>query len=136
MRSRSVSSSRGMAAAPQLSRDDEANRAGEPIPALELTCELLSAGSRQRVDLRFTAGVGGGPRGLQPALLLQPVQRRVQRALRDLQHVAADLANALRDAPAVHRLERERLEDEQIQRALNEIGRSAHGDTQVTDNYA
>jgi hypothetical protein len=49
------------------------------------------------------------------------MQRWVERALVDLQHVARDLLNALRDSPAMHGLERERLEDQHVQRALEDV---------------
>ena len=63
---------------------------------------------------------------LQPSLLLEAMERRVQRALADLQDFAADLLNALGDGPAVRRLERDGLEDQQVERALNEVRWSAH----------
>jgi hypothetical protein len=46
------------------------------------------------------------------------VQGRVERSGRDLQHLAGDLQDALGDGEAVLRLERQRPEDEEIQRAL------------------
>ena len=49
------------------------------------------------------------------------MERRVERALGDLQRVARDLANPLGDGPAVQRPERERLEDQEIERALREV---------------
>ena len=49
------------------------------------------------------------------------MKRRVERALRDLQHVAAHLLDPLGDRPPVLRLERHGLENQQIERALNEV---------------
>ena len=59
-------------------------------------------------------------------MLFELVERGVERALADLQDVARHLPDALRDRPAVHRLERDDLQDQQVQRALHEIGRFAH----------
>ena len=65
----------------------------------------------------------------QPSLLLEAMQRRVQRALADLENFAADLLNAFGDGPAVCGLERDGLEDQQVERALNEVRWSAHART-------
>src|SRR4051812_35443582 len=46
---------------------------------------------------------------------------RIEGALGHLEDVLGDLLDALRDGPAVLRLERERSEDQQIERALREI---------------
>src|SRR5258706_3006667 len=50
--------------------------------------------------------------GFNPALLLQPVKRRVERALIHLKHVFRNLADALRDGPAAHWPEGDALQDE------------------------
>src|SRR5690348_12890930 len=49
------------------------------------------------------------------------MQRRIERALANLQGVLGNKMNALGDAPAVHRFERDGAHDEQVKRALNEI---------------
>ncbi len=49
------------------------------------------------------------------------MQRRVQRPLIDAQHFVGHLLDALRDAPAMHRTERERFQDQHVQRALQDI---------------
>src|SRR5262245_30502256 len=53
--------------------------------------------------------------------LLEPVQRREERAGFDDERLPADLLDAIRDADAVLRLERQRLEDEKVERALDEF---------------
>jgi hypothetical protein len=45
----------------------------------------------------------------------------------NLQNVVGDAANALRNCPAVHRLERNRFENEKVESALNEVGGLGHG---------
>jgi hypothetical protein len=49
------------------------------------------------------------------SLLLEPLQRGIQRAERDLEDSLRNLLDALRDPVAVERLERERLQDQQLQ---------------------
>jgi len=53
------------------------------------------------------------------------MQRRIKSTLVHLQNVAGDLANSLGDGPAVHRTERDSLEDQQINSALDEVSRLA-----------
>ena len=43
------------------------------------------------------------------------------------QRVSGDLPEPLADRPAVERLECENLQDQEVQSALNEVGRFAHG---------
>jgi hypothetical protein len=56
-------------------------------------------------------------RGDEP-LVLQPPERRIERALLDLQHVAADVLQPLGDPVPMLVLDDQRLEDQQAERAL------------------
>src|SRR5688572_4356719 len=105
---------------------DQLNRAGEPRPALEFLRQLLPARRAEAVRLRLAPGLGHDPVRLEPALLFQAMQGRIQRPLRHLQHVAADELDSAGNRPPVLRAAGERLEDEQVERALDEVGRSAH----------
>jgi hypothetical protein len=58
--------------------------------------------------------------------LLEPVQCRIQRALTDLQNLTGKLANALRDSPTVHWLQRNSLQNKNVERPLNEICGLSH----------
>ena len=49
------------------------------------------------------------------------MQRWVERALLDLEHLFGDLANAVGDAVAMDRAEGDDLEDEHIEGALQEV---------------
>ena len=49
------------------------------------------------------------------------MERGVERTLIHLQHVAGDVLDAERNAPAVHRTGIQRLEDEQVERALKQV---------------
>ena len=55
------------------------------------------------------------------------MQSRIQRALIHLQHILGNLPDALRDRPAVHRLERNRLQDQQVHGSLHQVSRFARG---------
>ena len=61
------------------------------------------------------------PRGVQPAGALQALQRGQQRAGIDLEGAAGDLLDAARDAEAVQGRQAQRLEDQQVQGALDDV---------------
>ena len=106
--------------------DHQSNGVRQPVPLRQLLIELGSAGGGEGVELGVPSGFGFAPLGAEPALLLQPMERRVQRALRDLEDFSAGLFDAGGDRPAVHRLEGEGSENEEIEGALEEIGGFAH----------
>src|SRR5690606_35969118 len=62
------------------------------------------------------------PPGRDPPPVLEAVKRRVEGALVDPQHVARELLDALGDAPPVHRLQRQGPQDQEVQRALEQVG--------------
>src|SRR5687767_1845968 len=95
---------------------------GEPVPTLLLHPELLPPGPGQRVELGPAASLVGLPHGSDPPLLLDPVEGRVERALLHVEHLVRHLADALDRAVAVQRPEREGLEDEHVERALEQVG--------------
>ena len=88
--------------------------------------ELQTTRTRQRVVLGPTPRGRLAPLGDNPALVLQAMQRRIECAGAHLEHLAGDLLDAKRDAPAVHRLERECLQDQEIQRALEQVSGFTH----------
>src|SRR5262245_14802324 len=106
--------------------DDRGNSGRETLPVRALAIELLPTGPGQLVELCPPPQVAGFPLRRDPALLLELVQRRIERSIADLQRVAGDLAEPLADRPAVHRSQCEDLEDQQVKRALNEVGWFAH----------
>ena len=83
-------------------------------------------GLGKTIEARAPVVLGRAPLGGDPALPLEALQRGIERALLDLQDVVGELADPLRDRPAVQRLERDRLQDQQIDGALNEIGGLPH----------
>jgi hypothetical protein len=92
------------------------------VPAVGFLPHVGAALPGQPVELRVPPGVRELPLGGQQPLVLEPVQRGVERALRDLDDVAGNLLEALGDRVAVERPQRDDLEDKEIERALREIG--------------
>src|SRR5688572_6722022 len=88
---------------------------------------MVLAGPRERVELRFASRLGCPPLRCNPSLLLQSMKGGIERALRNLQVFVRYLLNPFRDGPAMLRFEREDLQNQQIERALDEVGRFAHG---------
>ena len=59
--------------------------------------------------------------------MLEAVERGVQGTLLDLQCVVRDLLNAQQDAVPVERSEGNGLQDQEVERALEQLGRFGHG---------
>src|SRR5262245_11121559 len=106
--------------------DDGRDGAREPLPVGAFAFEVLATRAGQVVELRAPPEVARLPLRGDPALLLELVQRGVERSVADLQRVIGDLPEALADRPAVHRLERQNLQDQEVERSLDEIWRLAH----------
>src|SRR5439155_14527709 len=87
-----------------------------------LSRELTPARRRDRVEPGFAIGLRSAPISADEASLLQPHQRRIQRAHVELQGAAGHLLKACGDRVAVQRPERiQRLEDQQVERALQNL---------------
>ena len=69
----------------------------------------------------------GWSRGLVPIDTLEAMERRIQRPLRHLQERARRLIDSLRNRVAMQLLERQRLEDQQVEGALESIVRMLGG---------
>src|SRR5262245_65236763 len=106
-------------------RQDPGDRAGDPRPVFLFGRELLPPGLRELVELRRPVRLRRAPLGLDPVLLLETMKRRIERALGDLQDVLGDLLNALGDRPAVHWSAGQSSKNEEIQRALEQVGLAA-----------
>src|SRR5579863_8293555 len=106
---------------------DGANGVRQAIPIGRLFLELPAAQSRQGVEFRPPSEFAGLPLSGDPALLLELVKSRVQRSIADLQDVPGDLFQTLADSPAMKGLKGKNLENQEIQCALYQIGRFAHG---------
>src|SRR4029453_11340098 len=100
---------------------DQCDAGRQTLPALELAGELLAPGGRQRIEARLAASLGLPGLRLDPTLVLESMERWIERALRDLQRVPAHLLNTLGDRPAMLGFERDRLEDQEVEGSLNEV---------------
>ena len=80
----------------------------------------------EAIELRFATGVRHLPVGGQQPAVFEPVQRRIERALRHLHDVARDQLQALRDRVAVNGTGGDDVKDQQVERALGEIGSLRH----------
>src|SRR2546421_8450648 len=58
--------------------NDQIDRSGEPVPVCGFLFQRLTAGRRQRVELRRPSRITLLPFPAYPSLLLQSVQRRIQ----------------------------------------------------------
>src|SRR6188508_3887997 len=101
--------------------EDEADRQHDPRPVLLLGRQLLQPRGGDAVVLGAPPFRRLAPLTLDEAVLFQPVQRREQRAGPDDERPAADLLNAVGDADPVPRLERQRLEDEEVERPFHQL---------------
>src|SRR6185503_7541697 len=99
------------------------DRAHEAAPGVDFRAERALAGGGEVVVLGLAVVFGGPPGTADPALLLESVEGRVERALADLQRVTGPLLNALADPPAVHGSKRQRLQNQKVEGALKDVGR-------------
>src|SRR4029079_14282529 len=97
------------------------DRAGQALPVLLLLGELLPSLAGELIELGLAVVLGIAPFRLDQPLLLQPVQRRIERSLVHLQHVLRELLDPLGDSPSMHRVTGERAQDQEIQRALKQV---------------
>ena len=103
-------------AAPLLrSSEDQSDGIREALPIRYFRLQLFAALARERVKLRFPAGGGVFPLGLEPALLLKTVKRGIEGTLRDLKEIPGDLPDALGDGVAVKGSGSYDLEDQHVQ---------------------
>src|SRR6185436_12999707 len=102
------------------------NPARQPRPRGLFMRKALLAGFRQAVKPRPTIVFRRAPIGGDPTLFLETLQSGVERSLLDLKDFFRELPDPLRDRPAVQRLERDGLQDQQVDGALNEIGGLPH----------
>src|SRR5688572_1142152 len=80
--------------------------------------QALPAGRREPVYLRPAVVLRRLPLRADPALQLQPLQRRVERPELDVEPVAGAVANRAGNRVAVQRAEQERSKDEEIEHAV------------------
>src|SRR5262245_63318084 len=101
--------------------DRGVHRGGQPIPAVDGFAEPPAAGRGQPVVLGTPVVLGDPPLGGEQALMLEAMERRIQRVLFDPERPTRDLLDALQHAVAVLGVQREGLENQQIERAGEEF---------------
>src|SRR5690348_12218543 len=95
-----------------------------PRPVCFFDTQLRSTGRGELVIARAAARVRDAPRRAHPPSTSEAVQRRVECAFADAQHIAGGLLDPSGDVVAVARSPGERLEDEDVERAAEDVDRS------------
>src|SRR6185437_3419971 len=110
-----------------LRRHHPCDRFDEPVPATLLGGKLLAPRGRERVEARAAVVLRRAPRALDPVAVLEALQRRVERSVIDQQRRPRACLNGERDAVAVMGPQREDAENEQVERALQQVGAGGFG---------
>src|SRR5690349_24544165 len=113
--------SRFMSAFTTARVENRADRVDELRPAIAFLQELLLALRRQPVKLGALVGVGRLPVALHPPLPFEPMQRGVEGAGLDLERLGRLGADRLADRVAVLRPPLQRLKDQHVERALQDL---------------
>src|SRR5262245_5318348 len=100
---------------------DAADRASQLLPLVRLDVELLAAPGGQTVELCAAIVLRGAVLERNPAALDEPVQRGVQRPLLHPQQMIGAGLDGLGQRMAVRRSELKRPEDQQVERALQQL---------------
>ena len=83
---------------------------------------LLADGSQAVVFELAVAVLGRRPLRGQPTLLLQPVQRRIERSVFDLKHIVTGALDVLGNLVSVSWAELQGAKDQHVQSALQQFG--------------
>jgi hypothetical protein len=103
------------------SAKDERDCTRKTFPVSDFGFQLFLPFFGERVELGFTAGFGNFPFRFNPAAVFEPVKSRIQGAMRNLKKIARNLLQALRDGVAVNGAVIHDFQDQQIERAFEEI---------------
>src|SRR3954469_3467935 len=95
---------------------------GEALPAGDLFAELPAAFRGELVVLGVAVVLGDPPARFDPPFPAHAVERGIERALLDAEHVVGGGLDPAGDPVAMHRAPGERLENEELDRALQEAG--------------
>src|SRR5688572_1689453 len=97
------------------------HRFGVLAPFGRFGAELLSTGGGELVILRPPVVLGEPPLGLDEAFALEAVKGLVESGVFDGQDVVGALTDPARDAVAMHRFPGQRLENQDVERSLEEV---------------
>jgi hypothetical protein len=95
---------------------------GATLPVRGFGGKLFAAGARQRIEFCAPRIFRVSPLGVEPTGTLESLERREQRSRIDLEHTLRQLLDASRNSETMHRLETQRLENQQVERALDDVG--------------
>ena len=84
--------------------------------------QLRGASARQAIHAAAASAVALRPPALQQATALEPVERRVDRSLGEVERTVAPRANGVHDRVAVRRAALQRRQQEQIDVSLQYLG--------------
>src|SRR5262249_15338671 len=99
----------------RLGPQNPGNHLRHAVPVLRLALQPFSSCCRQPVIFRLPLILRFAPLARNPTLMFQPVQRRIERPLLDLQPVLRDLLDSQQHTIAMQRPERYRFEDQHVQ---------------------
>src|SRR5262249_39094923 len=102
-------------------KHDAGDRARELLPAGPLLDEPLAAGRGQSVDTPALIVLRELPVRRARAVTSEPMERRIERPRIDLENILRARSNRLRDAVAMVLTPTERLQDEEIECALEQL---------------
>jgi sulfatase modifying factor 1 len=102
--------------------DRALHRVREDLPLVDFLGKLRTPCGAQAIHLDAPALRRLGLRTDNPPAILEAIQGRIQGSLSDVEDIARELLDALRDGPAVEGTRCERVEDEQVEGTLQEIG--------------
>ena len=95
--------------------------AHHPFPLSCFRRELLSAGARELIETCAAIELGRAPFRLDEALPFQSLQGRIQRAVIDEEIFFGGALNSYSDAVPMTRTKDQRLENQHVQSALEEL---------------
>src|SRR4029079_11442317 len=105
-----------------LTLENECHGCREALPFVDFLAERTTPELCEAVVARAPVVLAGLPLALDPAAVLESLQGGIERALIDVESSVRDLLDAESDAPSVHGLEGERLEDEEVDTAAECVG--------------
>ncbi|SPE38512.1 hypothetical protein SBA3_290043 [Candidatus Sulfopaludibacter sp. SbA3] len=98
---------------------DTADRPHNLLPAGGLRCQLLAALSRQAVILRLAVVFGGSPERGDPPAVIQAMQRRIEGAVLNLQHLFGTPLDRVSDRLSMSGTQDQGPEDQHVQGSLD-----------------
>src|SRR5258708_5200260 len=92
-----------------------------PVPVVGFSLESPLSRRAELVELGLALIVGLTPLAFYQSLMLQPIQRRIQRALLDLKLIAGNLLYTQQHSVPMQRPQGYRLQNEHVERALQKF---------------